>query len=209
MAPFAIGLVVIALIWMFLCCCCVCPSCCPSKCCQKNEEEQYTKCELIWPTIVLILALLLAAVASIIGLTNANDIETSFKATSCSLALTFDDIVNGNVSESGKFFAGISTIANELNNLNDNLAFVEAQLDTIDNDGATITAINDPSTGTFVLFETELDSLASGTAGTAHADITYGPFVTGGSTTISIMPRILGKISSSSSSIGLIHTIAK
>lgn len=59
---------------------------------------------------MLILALLLASVASIIGLTNSSDIESSLKSTSCAVAITFDDIINGNVSSSGDFFAGLSTI---------------------------------------------------------------------------------------------------
>ena len=66
---------------------------------------------MIWPTVVLVLALLLAAVASIIGLTNSSDIETSLKSTSCAFAITFDDLVNGNVSTTGGFFAGLTTIA--------------------------------------------------------------------------------------------------
>ena len=107
--PFVIGFLVILLIWPFLCCCCICTSCCPSKCCQKPENEQYTKCELIWPTVVLILALLLSMIASVIGLVNAGDIEKSFKTTGCAFSITFDDVVNGNVSSEGKFFAGIST----------------------------------------------------------------------------------------------------
>ena len=66
---FALGLVIFLIIWPFLCCCCTCPSCCPSKCCQKPEEEQYSKCELYWPTVTLVLALLLTIGASIYGTT--------------------------------------------------------------------------------------------------------------------------------------------
>ena len=69
--PFVIGFVIIILIWMFLCCCCCCPSCCPSKCCQKAENEQYTKCELIWPTVVLVLAFLMIVIVSVMGITKA------------------------------------------------------------------------------------------------------------------------------------------
>jgi len=72
--PFLVGLVVIILIWPFLLCCCCCPSCCPSRCCQKPDAEPYTKCELIWPSVFLIVALLLVIVASIVGITRAGDI---------------------------------------------------------------------------------------------------------------------------------------
>ena len=66
-AAFAVGCVIFIFIWPFLCCCCTCPSCCPSKCCQKAEDEQYSKCELYWPAVVLILALCMTLGASIYG----------------------------------------------------------------------------------------------------------------------------------------------
>ena len=76
--PFVIGLIIILFIWLFLCCCCCCPSCCPSKCCQKPEEQSYTKCELIWPTVVLVLALLMVIVMSVIGVTKAAAVSSAY-----------------------------------------------------------------------------------------------------------------------------------
>jgi hypothetical protein len=35
---FAVGLLVLIVMWPFLCCCCCCPKQCPSKCCQKSDE---------------------------------------------------------------------------------------------------------------------------------------------------------------------------
>ena len=72
--PFVIGFVIIILMWMFLGCCCCCPSCCPSKCCQKPDEQAYTKCELIWPTVILVMALLMIIIMSVIGITKAADL---------------------------------------------------------------------------------------------------------------------------------------
>lgn len=72
---FAVGLVIFLLIWPFLCCCCTCPYCCPSKCCQKPEDEQYSKCELYWPIITLITALLLTIGASIYGTDDASQVS--------------------------------------------------------------------------------------------------------------------------------------
>ena len=95
-------------------------------------------------------------IASVVGLVNAGDIQKSFKTTGCAFAITFDDVVNGNVSSEGKFFAGITTFINELNNLNDNLDLVKTELDDIDEDGATITAITDPTTGSYGKFEKAL-----------------------------------------------------
>lgn len=125
-APFVLGLVITFLIWPFLCCCCCCPSCCPSKCCQKPDTEQYTKCELYWPAVVLILAFLLLLVASVIGITRAGDIESSYKAVGCSAAITFDDLLNGNPSSTGKYFIGMNGMVSSLGSLNGNLAAVSS-----------------------------------------------------------------------------------
>jgi len=64
---FLLGFVLYLILWPFLCCCCCCTSCCPSKCCQQDENIAYTKCELMWPTVTLILALLLVLIASCYG----------------------------------------------------------------------------------------------------------------------------------------------
>lgn len=67
-APFIIGLFLSLSLWTCLCCCCSCPGCCPSKCCQHDENIEYTKCEMYWPVIFLIVTLLLACAASIPGI---------------------------------------------------------------------------------------------------------------------------------------------
>lgn len=72
---------------------------------------------MLWPSIVLILALLLMIIASIIGITRASDIESSYQAVGCSAAITFDDVINGNKSTTGKFFVGLTPLKNGLNDL--------------------------------------------------------------------------------------------
>lgn len=109
---FVIGLLLVLTMWTCLLCCCCCPSCCPSKCCQKNETEPYTKCELYWPTIVLILALILTLVGGAMGLSRASGFQDSTASTLCSTAILFDDMINGNVTDEGNFFIGIRTLAN-------------------------------------------------------------------------------------------------
>lgn len=64
---FAVIFILILILWPCLCCCCTCPYCCPSKCCQKAEDEQYSKCELYWPTVILVLSLFLIISASVYG----------------------------------------------------------------------------------------------------------------------------------------------
>jgi len=129
--PFVLGFIILLFSFMFLCCCCCCPSCCPSKCCQKPDNEQYTKCELFWPSIVLILALLLLIVASVIGITRASDIQSTFTAVGCSIAITTDDLLNGNKSTVGTYFMGMSNLIGGLNNLNANLGTVGSEIDKI------------------------------------------------------------------------------
>lgn len=97
-AAFLVPFVVFLWVWPFLCCCCCCPSCCPSKCCQKAEDEPYSKCELFWPAVVLILALLLTIATSIYGFVNASNVGPAFNSLSCSLAVFTDDLLNGGVT---------------------------------------------------------------------------------------------------------------
>ena len=72
----------------------------------------------------MILALLLLIVASVIGITKSSDIQSSFTAVSCSVAITFDDVVNGNTSTTGKYFLGMNGLINGLNSLQNNLLTV-------------------------------------------------------------------------------------
>lgn len=74
--------------------------------------------------MVLILALLLMIIASVLGITRSSDIEQSYKAVACSLAITFDDVANGNVSSTGKFFIGMNGLYNTLTQLDSGLITV-------------------------------------------------------------------------------------
>lgn len=122
---FLIGFVLLILLWTCLLCCCCCPSCCPSKCCQKNENEQYTKCELYWPSITLILCLLLIIVATSLGISKASGFAEGLDSMTCAASIMFDDIINGNVTADGKyFFIGVSQLITEINNLNTNIGTI-------------------------------------------------------------------------------------
>ena len=70
--PFVLGLGLILTLSPFILCCWACPFTCPPKCCRKNEDEQYTRCELYWPVAVLVLALLLCIGACTAGKNNAS-----------------------------------------------------------------------------------------------------------------------------------------
>jgi hypothetical protein len=63
---------------------------------------------------VLIIALLLIVGSSIAGLTKASDTQNSYEAMTCSVAITFDDIINGNISSDGHFFVGLTPFINSI-----------------------------------------------------------------------------------------------
>lgn len=126
---FLIGLILIIVLWPFLCCCCCCPSCCPSRCCQKPEDEQYTKCELYWPAITLILALLLAIAASAYGFTTAAGLGKGTRDLSCSTSMLIDDILNGNVTTDGKsFFVGMNQLLAQIGVINNQMGTINTQM---------------------------------------------------------------------------------
>lgn len=67
-------------------------------------------------------------VASVIGITRSSDIEQSYKAVGCSLAITFDDVVNGNTSTTGKYFIGMNGLYNTLTDLSNSLTPVNTNI---------------------------------------------------------------------------------
>lgn len=86
------------------CCCCCCPDCCPPcSCCRQEKNKPYSRCELIWPGIVLIIALGLILAAGAIGLSKSKDLQTTIESVGCSVSVTLDDVINGNVTSTGKF----------------------------------------------------------------------------------------------------------
>ena len=56
--------------------------------------------------------MLLAIIAAILGIVRAGDLQTSYQAVTCSVAIAMDDFINGNVTADGTFFVGIRTLYN-------------------------------------------------------------------------------------------------
>lgn len=164
---FAVGLVIMMFQWMFLCCCCCCPGCCPSKCCQKNENEQYTKCELYWPTISLILLLLLIIIVSAIGLSKTTTFKKGINDLQCSTAIMFDDIVNGNVTADGSnFFIGVTNLVQSINDLSGNMTTISTQIGNLDS-GLT-TVVSNLNTA-----KNDIQLVPKNNAGDGNAEIKY------------------------------------
>ena len=161
---FVIGFVILILLWTCLLCCCCCPSCCPSKCCQKNENEQYTKCELYWPSITLILCLLLIIVATSLGISKASGFAEGLDSMTCAASIMFDDIINGNVTADGQyFFIGVSQLITEINNLNTNIGSITSDINNLSGAQMT-TAKNDIGTAKANVQKVPANVLADGNA---------------------------------------------
>lgn len=130
--PFLIAFFLMFIICPITCCCCCCPGCCPPSCCRKALGEKYSKCELIWPSIVLILALGLILAGGAVGLTKAKDLQRTIEGIGCSVAITLDDIINGNETN-GKFFAGIRTLSNKIGDISGSLTNIDTQFTNVVN----------------------------------------------------------------------------
>lgn len=163
---------------MCLCCCCCCPGCCPSKCCQKDENEQYTKCELYWPTIALITLLLLIIIVSAIGLAKASTFKTGMTNIQCSTAMFFDDIINGNVTTDGNsFFIGVSNLVSTIGSLNTNMGTINTSLYNLNTSLGTITTH-------LTTTQTDIQKVPNNVAADGNAVINYNsPIGTAGSST--------------------------
>ena len=117
-APFVIGLLLSLTLWAFLCCCCTCTGCCPSKCCQHDDNLLYTKCELLWPAIALVVLLAVAIGASVPGITQAGKLSDSVGTMQCGIGVMLDDLLNGNLTlDETAFFSGTNTLVTLLNQL--------------------------------------------------------------------------------------------
>jgi hypothetical protein len=194
---FALGLIVILIQWMCLCCCCCCPSCCPSKCCQKDENEQYTKCELYWPSIFLILLLLLIIIVSAMGISKAGTFKEGLGDIQCSLSMMLDDVVNGNLTTTGKYFIGVEPLITQITTLNSNVNTVNSSMNSLN---TTLSGLG----GIFLTMADNVKKLPDG-LGTGLAPIIYkGDIGTAGASTpiTSVLVDVLGDSTNPGSVVG-------
>jgi hypothetical protein len=208
--PFLIGLALSLTIWLCLCCCCTCPNCCPSKCCQHDETILYTKCEMLWPAIFLMLVLLLACAASIpgiiliyLGITKASTLTDSIATMQCGISLSLDDLLNGNVtSDNSSFFIGASTLVTYLGNFKTNITNI------INNFSNNLqTGVNNVQSNCSSAI-TNLEILSNGVTHNATYSLIYNtPTTLSGSSVSSTFGTVLGVPSNSSSMVGAIYTV--
>lgn len=198
---FVVGLAILIIQWMCLCCCCCCPSCCPSKCCQKDENEQYTKCELYWPTIALITLLLLIIIVSAIGLSKASTFKTGLTNIQCSTAMFFDDIVNGNVTTDGNsFFIGVSQIVSTMGSLSTNMNTINTSLANL---AGNLTAV----TGHLSTAQNNIQLVPNNAAADGNAVINYNAPIGSSSPSAGSLPSGFPTVLGSSGNGGIIGTL--
>jgi hypothetical protein len=196
---FLVPFLVFLWIWPFLCCCCCCPSCCPSRCCQHPADEPYTKCELLWPTVTLILALILIISTSIYGFVNASNVGPTFNNMGCSLAIFTDDLLNGNTTLNGSsYFTGLTVFKNSLGNLDSNLTNLQTSLSDLSNNagGNTYTDVTQITT-----VETDVKKIPDN-AGTGQMNLVYSTPINSGApsgTLASSFTSILGSFTTTNS----------
>lgn len=193
--PFVIGLILGITIWTCLCCCCTCPTCCPSKCCRKDDDLLYTKCELIWPAVFLLLVLALAIAASIPGITQAGRLASSVQTMECGLALALDDVANGNITtDQTNFFFGTSTLINIFNSFNTELTNIQTNITSAN------TQIDNVISRTNTI-KTALETVASSTAN-ASAAVSYTNPTPSAGTVNSLFNSVFGNPTNVSSIVG-------
>ena len=125
------------------------------------------------------------------GLSKVNDLQKTVSAVSCSVAITLDDIINGNVTSTGKYFIGLQTLYNQIGNMQGNLSFIDSTLTSIVPTGTvgleTITRSN--------AAKSAINLIPTGTLAGKVPAYNYGtPFTTSGApvTLPSKMPDDLG-----------------
>lgn len=187
--PFALGFVLLLLFLPFLSCCCCCPNCCPSKCCRQEDSKLYTKCELRWPSVMVILALGVTIAAGAYGFVKAKSINETMKKVTCSVAIVPDDLLNGNITQSGtNFFTGLNMLSQSLNWFNGNLTAINNILTKFNSSNSNMTtAISNGNTLMTNIKNTD------GNTGSGMTAINYGPPISESSS----FPGILGTYNTS------------
>jgi hypothetical protein len=107
-----------------------CPASCPSKAC-RSEEDEYTRCELGWPTVLAVVLCLVVFCTAIPSMVKTTAVVDSFNYVGCQSMLLLDHTINGRLgNDSLTFFAGLQLI-------NRSAVTMQAQLSTYSNNGQT------------------------------------------------------------------------
>ena len=122
----------------------------------------------------------------------ADDVEITSEAMICSVAISLDDLINGNVTSTGAFFLGLGPLQEQLIQLRDNdLPIIQTQFQNIDETGGTVTTLAVAKGDEFLV---DISQVPVGTANLALADYDYNSFDGSGGTVASTFPGLLGSV---------------
>jgi len=126
-------------------------------------------------------------------------------ATTCSISIFMDDMINGNVTSSGnKFWMGLTTLSTELGNLNGDVGDIQSNM--------TLLSTSDATMGGYLtnalLARDNSQKIPTNALNSAKAIISYGtPFNTVPSGTISsVVVDVIGSSSNSSTISGSLYS---
>lgn len=148
------------------------------------------------------LTLLLGAAACVPGITRASIMGDSIKTMQCGIALTLDDILNGNITQDGStFFIGLTPLSTKLVDLRNNVTDIIGNLTgTVQSGSANVAAA-------CVSSKTGLETVADTTANTSYAGTYTSPTPGSPATLPSGFATVLGDPTQSSTAIGIMYTV--
>lgn len=112
------------------------------------------------------MALSLILAAGAVGLSKSKDVQTTIEAVGCSVSIILDDVINGNVTDSGKFFVGIRTLAKKIDTIKVSLNNVQTRFNSL---SSVITAYSNA----YTTVRTSIDIIPSNSAGNRAAALNY------------------------------------
>jgi len=133
--------------------------------------------------------------AGALGVSKAKDISDTIETVGCSVSIMFDDILNGNVTENGKYFVGLQPLAARIYDLSGQLTAINTSLDSV------TTAANNANSA-YGTASTAISIIPNGTAGQRSDPIVYlSPFDLSAATTNlqSNLPADLGSTNAADS----------
>jgi hypothetical protein len=133
----------------------------------------------------MVLSVLLIGVSSIVGISRAGKIVGAYESVGCSIAITLDDIINGNLSTSATYFVGLNVLASDMLKLNGNLSNVNTQLKQLSLSNTSSTLSQTYTAGTNLL--NTLSQVPNGTAGQMMGNYTYSYFAASANSTFPVL----------------------
>ena len=132
-------------------------------------------------------------------MSKSKDLQTTIEAVGCSVSIALDDIINGNVTDTGKYFIGLNPLYNSITTIKNNLSNIDTQFTNIIPAGAAALATANAASAA----QTQIDKIPTNVAlgkVTAYNYKTAFDNAAATATLASTMPNALGSINAADSS---------